>query len=184
MLTDERAIGDTLRPLAVQMRRDGSPIDLTGKTVNFEMYDALGTAIVAPTPASISRPTLGYAEYTFQAADVANPGLFYAYFREVGSGGAEDTFPNLQDAIQVTIFDPAAVRSSATPPIDILGLASSPVRTRTVEGTVEERSVNELVKADQYLATKAAAANQPSWGIRLCLTRPSGTVGQSHRGVF
>lgn len=59
--------------------------------------------------------------------------------------------------------------------IDVDALANAPKRTTTDEGTVEERSVDELVKADQYNQTATAAASVP-WGIRIARTRPGGTV--------
>lgn len=52
-------------------------------------------------------------------------------------------------------------------------VASAPKRARTQEGTIEERSIDELIKADQY--EKAAAANAPPWGMRVARIKPRGT---------
>lgn len=60
--------------------------------------------------------------------------------------------------------------------IDITNLANSPKRTRTEEGTVEERSIDELIKADQYIKGNAAATTVP-WGIRMARVKPGSSIG-------
>lgn len=82
--------------------------------------------------------------------------------------------------------DDAEFLGAPTPPgpggyIDILELASSPKRTRTAEGTIEERSVDELIKADQYLAAQQAGGAVP-WGIRLARGKPGSSIGGSAPG--
>lgn len=64
----------------------------------------------------------------------------------------------------------------ADPTINLAELANAPKRTRTEEGTVEERTVDELIKADQYLAAKTEAQTVP-WGIRTARVRPGGPGG-------
>jgi hypothetical protein len=50
----------------------------------------------------------------------------------------------------------------------------SPKRVRTEEGTVEERSVDELIKADRYINGQAPAT--PPWGIRIARGRFGSTT--------
>jgi len=53
--------------------------------------------------------------------------------------------------------------------------ADSPKRVTTDEGTVEERSVDELIKADQY--NKARARNDgPLHGLRISRCKPGGAA--------
>jgi len=66
--------------------------------------------------------------------------------------------------------------SSSGGEIDIAELASAPLRVRTAEGTVEERSVDELIKADRYLAGRQAADAVP-WGIRVARGKPGSSIG-------
>lgn len=53
-------------------------------------------------------------------------------------------------------------------------LASAPKRTRTDEGTVEERSADDLIKLDQYAAAKKSTA--VPWGMKVARTKPQGPV--------
>jgi len=57
---------------------------------------------------------------------------------------------------------------------EVEDLGKTPKRVRTDEGTVEERSVEDLVKADQFAAVKGASA--VPWGMRVARTKPGGTV--------
>jgi hypothetical protein len=62
-----------------------------------------------------------------------------------------------------------------TPPPDAPTLAElmvSPKRTRTAEGTVEERTVDELIKADRY---NNPGPDAVPWGIRIARTKPPST---------
>jgi len=57
---------------------------------------------------------------------------------------------------------------------DIDALALSPKRARTDEGSVEERSVDDLIKAQQ--ASASAVPEYVPWGIRIARHRSGGTV--------
>lgn len=59
--------------------------------------------------------------------------------------------------------------------IDLVAAALSPKRTRTEEGTVEERSINELIKAQDYIDRQNAPSAVP-WGIRVARTKPGSTT--------
>ena len=57
---------------------------------------------------------------------------------------------------------------------DMEDKAKSPKQVRTDEGQVLERSVDELIKADQYTRGKNASA--VPWGMKMARTKPGGTV--------
>jgi hypothetical protein len=59
-------------------------------------------------------------------------------------------------------------------PADIETQAQTPKQLRNDEGSVEERSIDELIKADVY-ARNAAATSVP-WGMSIARTKPGGTV--------
>jgi len=57
---------------------------------------------------------------------------------------------------------------------EIEDLAKAPQKTRTDEGTVEERPISELIEADRH--TKATTASVVPWGMRIARVKPGGTV--------
>lgn len=57
-------------------------------------------------------------------------------------------------------------------PEEIEELALAPKRTRTEEGTVEERSIKELIEANQYQNTPEVS----TWGIRVAKARYGSTT--------
>lgn len=61
--------------------------------------------------------------------------------------------------------------------LDIAASVASPKRVRTVEGTVEERPIQEVIDADRYLAAKCAGNQNAPWGVRMARTRPSSPLG-------
>lgn len=186
-----RALGDDLSTFSIQMRRAGVIYNLTGKTVKFYLYDQDGNTIINGDAATVSNAALGYVDYDFTAAnysamtaDTNSPLVtdgeetFYGYFKVLDGSLEVDTYPAKDDGIAVEVFNPAKPRPPATTDItvsDIMELAKSPRRVRTVEGTVEERSVRELIMADQYNANKAAA-DSPPWGLRVAKTMPGSTT--------
>ena len=66
-----------------------------------------------------------------------------------------------------------AVGSSGT--IDFTAAALSPKRTRTDEGTVEERSISELIAAQEYIDKQNAPTAVP-WGMKLARVKPGSTT--------
>jgi hypothetical protein len=173
MLIHKRALGDTLSPLPVQLRIAGEVVDLTSKTVKFSLVDEEGTVIVAETSTgvTISVPLSGYAEYDFQSADVDAAGTYYGFFH-VYSGSERDTYQ--PDGIKIIVVSPTVSRVEDTTP-DILALAQSPKRTRTDEGTVEERPIQDIIDADRYTKSATAQGAVP-YGLRIAKTLPPGTV--------
>ena len=57
---------------------------------------------------------------------------------------------------------------------DIEDNAKGPSRMTTEEGSVQEKSVDELIKADNH--TKAAAATAVPYGLRLARIKFPGTI--------
>jgi hypothetical protein len=139
------------------------------------MYDLDGALAIAETPATITDAVNGWVDYDFQPAGVAVAGNYIGFFKAY-VGAEPDTYPSEDEGIEIEIFDPAAVRTPPVPGIttqEFIDLAKSPRRTRTVEGTVEERSIDDLIKADRY--AKAADLTTVPWGIRTARTKPPGT---------
>lgn len=66
------------------------------------------------------------------------------------------------------------------PAEDIVAAATGPMMTRTVEGTIQERSVGELIAADRYAAAKTVTA--VPWGLYMARCQSGGTVG--NRATF
>ena len=58
---------------------------------------------------------------------------------------------------------------------DIETKAAEPERVTTDEGTIKERSVDELIKAQEHVAQKAATSN-PLYGLHISRFKPSGAV--------
>lgn len=171
----ERAVGDTLTKLAATIQNDGNPRDLTGKTVLFVIKTLSGVTVQAGGTVTITSATDGEVEYDFQGNDVAAAGTYKAWFLIKDGSDEPDTYPDNADGISFIVFDRSANTTPADPTIDIIEMANAPSRTRTVEGTVEERSIHELIKADQYQASKAAT-DLPPWGIRIARVKPGGTT--------
>lgn len=55
-------------------------------------------------------------------------------------------------------------------------LAKAPKKTIGDEGSVEERSIDELIKAREYLNGQTTGANLPPFGLRIAQAKPRGTV--------
>lgn len=170
-----RAVGDTYSAFQVTIKKDGVAVDLTSKDVMFSMNDEDGNVVVAETATgvTVTDAANGEVEYDFQAADVDEAGNFYGYFHvyDTSPGTERDTYP--PDGVLIVLY---AGTTDRTPEetIDIIGAANEPLRTRTREGFVEERSIDELIKANQYTSE---ANNLPPWGIRVARTKPPDTLG-------
>jgi hypothetical protein len=61
-------------------------------------------------------------------------------------------------------------------PSEIEDLARSPKSLRGEEGAVEERSVDEVIKADRYVKASSSAVDSVPFGLRIARTVPGGTV--------
>jgi hypothetical protein len=175
MIVEHWGVGDTRSALAVTLKRDGSVIDLTGKTVTFSMEDDRGIEVVAETGTGIqvTDAVNGACDFSFSAPAVANRGNFYCYFYVADTpGGKQDTWP--PEGLLLIVGDRGKDRTIPTT-IDILTAAQNPIRIRTDEGTVEERPIDDLIKADRYLASKQAQSASP-FGLRIARMQPPGTT--------
>lgn len=182
MLIHRRVVGDTLSPLPVTIQRDGAAVDLTNRVVKVQVNDSDGNVVVAPTTAGVTVTSAvdGEVDYDFASTGVDEGGTFYVYFLVHGitGGGSDtefDTYP--PEGVVVIIEDPQADRTP-TETIDVISAANGPKSMRTAEGSVEERSIDELIAADRYAAAKAAADRVP-WGIRIARTQPAGINGRN-----
>lgn len=61
-------------------------------------------------------------------------------------------------------------------PEEIEEAAKAPKRMRNEEGSVEERSIEDIIKADVYQKNAQPAANRPPFGMSIARTKPPGTV--------
>lgn len=106
-----RTKGDLRIALGAQLiRPDGSPVDLTGLNLEFEMINNLdGSVKVAQSGTGVTIVTAltGKVSKTFIAADVDTAGTFSAFFIITDDGG--DTFPADGRKYLVEIVDQTAV---------------------------------------------------------------------------
>jgi hypothetical protein len=73
----------------------GAAVDLTGATVKFTMTDRFGVVVINAAAATIvGPPTGGVVSYTWQTADLANPGFYRGKWTVTFSGGGVESFPN------------------------------------------------------------------------------------------
>jgi hypothetical protein len=54
--------------------------------------------------------------------------------------------------------------------------ANSPRKVTTDEGTVEERTVEELIKAERHTANRSSSQQVVPFGMSIARTKPGGTV--------
>lgn len=182
----ERTIGDTLSPLRVQIKKNNVPVNLTGRAVHFAMYDNDGVEIIARSATGVSTPddVNGIAEYDFQSQAIPSHSdviaypdgrPYYAYFYIFdGDPGVEsEAYP--PKGLQILFFSPQRDQQVPVTSIDIAAAAATPKRARTEEGSVEERTIDELIKADQYLKAQTAPDAVP-WGIRVARVQYGSTT--------
>lgn len=60
-------------------------------------------------------------------------------------------------------------------PGEIEEAAQAPKKTAGDEGSIEERSIDELIQADRYEQAKQAGANGPPYGMRKARFKKPGT---------
>jgi hypothetical protein len=106
------SVGDLLKlPTAQLFVTDTNgnkvPMNLTGMTVAFRMVPAIPSSPPVPTIANAGALIINAAEgivaYEWQWADVANPGIFYAWFI-VNNAGALEHFPCTGTDYQINIY--------------------------------------------------------------------------------
>jgi hypothetical protein len=171
------AVGDQQTPLQVQITVDGVPQDLTGKNATFTMIRPDGTVKVAETPATITDIPLGYVDYEWAAGDVDEENHYTGFVHIYDNiTNKRITFPGQDEGIHIEFFDVADPRPEADPTVltdeRFMELATAPKKVRTVEGMVEERSVDELLKIK---AATDPVAPVP-WGMRVAKIKPPSTT--------
>lgn len=104
-------IGSTLHPLGVNLvRRDGTPIDATGKTVKFVAFDEDGTEAIAETEVGVTVTDAdavdgAEVQYDFSTADVSTAARLFGYFR-LYDGAEFEPIPE-EPTLVIEIVDPA-----------------------------------------------------------------------------
>ena len=83
IVTVDRIV-DNAEPIgATLLDNDGTAIDLTGRTVTFDMYDmADGTQIVTDGSVTVITAASGTVKYTPASGDVDTVGLYAMYFTD------------------------------------------------------------------------------------------------------
>ncbi len=179
MTIHKRVVGDTLSPLPFAITRNNLPLNLTGRVVQFSMTDGDGNIAIAETSTGINITDAvgGLGEYDFAAAGVDVGGVFLGFVHVYGDDSPgepaadKDTHP--PDGITIIITDPVEDRTPDAS-VNILEQAANPKKTRTDEGEVEERTIGELIQADQYAANQGATT--VPFGLRIAKSRmPSST---------
>lgn len=73
---------------------DGSPINLTGASVEFHLLDPDGSTITVNSAATIADATTGKVSYAWQAADTDTAGVFKREWQITFGSGMIVTVPN------------------------------------------------------------------------------------------
>lgn len=94
--------GDILVIPAVLANPDGTVVNLTGKTVTFQMYPKAGGASVVNGAATITNAAGGAVTYAGTTADTATSGQFTGYFVASTPGVGTVAYP--ADGITVAIY--------------------------------------------------------------------------------
>lgn len=99
----ERMVGDRLTGIAATLVQNGSPVNLTGKTVVFRMVKANNDVKIAAGVATIVSAANGQVSYEFTADDVDTAGVYYAWWIVTGSG-KPDHFPHDGRKYKITLI--------------------------------------------------------------------------------
>ena len=59
---------------------------------------------------------------------------------------------------------------------DLAALAATPKKVVGDEGSIEERSISELIKLNNYRHSASCGASKPPFGMRIGVVHPRGTV--------
>ena len=103
-MTIEMRKGDTWPPLrATLVEADGSPIDLSGATVTFQMEDDNNNSVINSSAVIVSSSE-GQVRYNWSSGDTDEVGTFEADFLVEFSSGKKATVPN-REYIPIYITD-------------------------------------------------------------------------------
>ena len=87
---------DTTEPIeGVCLDESGSPVDLTGATVRFQMKQHGADAAKVDAVATVSSALEGEFLYSWQAGDTDTPGVYWATFQVTHSDGGVESFPDI-----------------------------------------------------------------------------------------
>ena len=86
---------DRLPSIQATLTSGGTPVDLTGATVNFIMVPTKGTTPMVDAAAVIVNATSGVVRYDWQTGDTATPGTYQAEWQITFSDGRKQTAPTL-----------------------------------------------------------------------------------------
>ena len=79
---------------AIRFALEPASVVLTGATVRFQMRARGGATIIDAAAVVVTATGTPTVEYSWQAGNTANAGLFEAEFRVTYSDGRIETFPN------------------------------------------------------------------------------------------
>ena len=101
--------GDTLPVLtATATNEDGSPLDVTGATITFRMRGKAVSGFVIESTADIIDAAAGVLQWAdWTTTQTAEPGVYFADFLVVFSGGGRQTVPT-KGSIIVRVIGAAA----------------------------------------------------------------------------
>lgn len=143
-------------------RATNAPV--TGDAANITAKLALDRSILANT-VDVNPTEIEDGYYVFNLALGETIGSIADLYPESSTPGVQVIgIPGTEDIVVRT-----PTPDTDLPVSTLAELALAPKRTRTAEGTVEERTVDELIKADRYLNP---APDAVPWGIRIARTKP------------
>lgn len=89
------AAGDTLPALTRTLTDgNGNPVNLTGATVSFIMWQRGATTAKVSASTNITNPTTGAVSYAWSTGDTDTAGDFFARFKVTLANGKVETHPN------------------------------------------------------------------------------------------
>lgn len=86
--------GDTAPALTAQLTQNGTPVNLTGATVEFRMAPHGTKTTTVDGTATLTDATNGKVSYPWKASDTATPGDYDFMFVVTFSDGSKESFPN------------------------------------------------------------------------------------------
>lgn len=140
-------------------------------TYGVKRNDTDAVVVAANTP--MTKVAVGIYEYGFTEPE---DGLEYTAWVKIVYGGNTYYFEHdlaVTESTTTTTTTTAAASSDGV--ANLSSLLAAPLATKTDEGFVRERTVDELIKADAYLKGLGAGDAVP-WGLRVAKTMPPGTV--------
>lgn len=105
LIVIDRMLGDRQIPISAKLVRNGTAVNLTGKTVKFHMVNKASQVVVSEAAATIVTAASGTVSYTLSANDVDEAGEFYAWFIVLDGSSLKDTFPHDGNKFQINIHN-------------------------------------------------------------------------------